>query len=78
MLKKSFSFWQNVLFTDEARVRISDGIVRFFRRNATRFLEKKITNSFDFGQTITYVLACNTIRWTKLLVKRPNKLNAVG
>ena len=37
-----FSLWQNVVFTDETRVRISsDGIVRVFRRNGTRFLEKK-------------------------------------
>ena len=62
ILKKPFSFWQNVVFTDETRVRISsDGIVRIFRRNGTRFLEK-----FDFGQTITYVLGCNTIRWTEI------------
>ena len=36
-----FSFWQNVVFTYETMVRISsDGIVRVFRRNETRFFEK--------------------------------------
>ena len=65
MLKKPFSFWQNVVFIDETRVRISsDGIVRVFRRNGTRFLEKK-TKKIEFGQMITYVLGCNTIRWTE-------------
>ena len=62
MLKKPFSFWQNVVFTDETRVRLSsDGIVRVFRRNGTRFLEKK-HKKFEFGQSITYVLGYNTIR----------------
>ena len=41
MPKKPFTFWQNVVFTDETRVRISsDEIFRVFRRNGTRFLEK--------------------------------------
>ena len=45
MLKKPFSFWQNVVFTGETRVRISsDGIIRVFRRNGTRFLEKNTKN----------------------------------
>ena len=46
MLKKPFSFWQNLAFTDETRVHISsDGIVRVFRRNGTKFLEKKAEKS---------------------------------
>ena len=45
MLKKPFSFWHNVVLIDKTRVRISsDGIVRNFRRNGTRFLEKNTNN----------------------------------
>ena len=66
MLKKPFYFWQNVVFTDETRVRISsDEIVGVFWRNGTRFFEKK-TQKFEFRQTMTYDLVCNTIRWTEI------------
>ena len=42
MLKQIFSDWQNVVFTEETRARISsDVIVRVIRRNETRFLEGK-------------------------------------
>ena len=52
MHRKSFPFWQNIVFTDETRVRIAiDWIVFEFVRH---FL-KKNTKNFDFGQAITYV-----------------------
>ena len=35
---RPFSYWQNVVFTDETRVRLtSDGIVRVLRKNGTRY-----------------------------------------
>ena len=47
MPKRPFFFRQNVVFTDETRVRISsDGIGRVFQRSVKRFLE--------FGQTVTF------------------------
>ena len=70
MLKKPFSFWQNVVFTDETKVRItSDGIVRIFQRNGTSFLGKN-----------TRLLFWGSIRsdGRKMLTKCPNKLNAAG
>ena len=43
MLKKPFSFWQNVVFTDETMVRISsDEIV--LQRNGRDFLKKNTKN----------------------------------
>ena len=45
-LKKPWSFWQNVVFTDETRVRISsDGIVK-------RFSKKRNENSLEKTQKI--------------------------
>ena len=78
MLKKPFSFWQNVGFTDETRVRISsDGIVRVFRRNGTRFLEKNTKNLSSGKRSLMFWGAIRS-DGRKLLVKCPNKLNAVG
>ena len=78
MLKKPFSFWQNMVFADETRVRISsDGIVRVFRRNGTRFLEK---NTKNLSSDKPLLMFWGAIRsdGRKLRVKCPNKLNAVG
>ena len=52
MVKKPFSFWQNVVFTDETtRMRISsDGIARVFLEVGPDFL--KSTKNFEFGHTI--------------------------
>ena len=62
MLKQIFSDWQNVVFTDETRARISsDLIFRVIRRNETRFLLCAITSD---GQ--------------KMPVKCPNMLKAAG
>ena len=78
MLKKPFSFWQNVVFTDETRVRISsDGIVRVFRRNGTRFLEKNTKNLSSDKRSPMFWGAIRS-DGRKLLVKCPNKLNVVG
>ena len=79
MLKNPFSFWQNVVFTDETRLRISsDGIVRVFRRNGTRFLEKITKNlSSDKRSPLMFWGAIRSDE-RKLLVKCPNELNAVG
>ena len=78
MLKKPFFFWQNVVFTDETRVRISsDGIVRIFRRNGTRFLEKNSKNLSSDKRSLMFWDAIRSDE-RKLLVKCPNKLNAVG
>ena len=42
MLMKPVSFLQNFVYADETKVRIySDGIVRGYPRNGTRFLEKE-------------------------------------
>ena len=50
MLKKSFSFWQNVVLTDETRVRISiDGIVRAFRKKNE--ISWKKHKKFEFSKT---------------------------
>ena len=77
MLKKPFSFWQNVVFTDETRVRISsDGNVRVFRRNGTRFLENTKNLSSDKRSLMFWGAIRSDGR--KLLFKCPNKLNAVG
>ena len=55
MLKKPFSFWQIVVFTDETRVRISsDGIVRVFRRNGMRFLEKNTKNLSSNNRSLMF------------------------
>ena len=78
MLKKPFSFWQNVVFTDERRVRISsDGIYRDFRRNGTRFLEKENTNLSSDKRSLMFWGAIQS-DGRKWLVTCPNKLNAVG
>ena len=84
-LKKPVSFRQNVVFTDETRVRISsDGIVRVFRRNGTRFFENNITY---FLKTTSLMSSDerSLMFWgaiqsdgRKLHVKCPNKLSAVG
>ena len=55
----------------------SDGTARVFWINVTKFLEKK-QKKFEFGQTITGVLECNTIRWTEIAFKESKKLKAVG
>ena len=71
-------FRQNVVFTDETRVRISsDGIVRVFRRNGTRFLEKSTKNLSSDKRSLMFWGAIRS-DGLKLLVKCPNKLNAVG
>ena len=76
MLKKPFSFWQNVVFTVEKRVRISsDGIVRN-RRNGTRLLEKN-TKYLSSDKRSIFLGAIQS-DGRKLLIKCPNKLNAVG
>ena len=78
MLQKLFSFYQNVVYNNETWLRISsDGIARVFWKNGTKFIEKK-TQKFEFGQTITDVLGCNTIRWTEIAFKEYKKLKAVG
>ena len=78
MPKKPFSFWQNVVFTDETRVRISSGgILRVFRRNGTRFLEKNRKNLSSDKRSLMFWDAMRS-DGRKLLVKCPNKLNAVG
>ena len=78
MLKQPFSFWQNVVFTHETRVRISnDGIVRVFRRNGTRFLEKNRKKLTSHKRSLMFWCAIRS-DGRKLLVKCPNKLNAVG
>ena len=78
MLKKPLFFWQNVVFTNETRVRISsDGIVRVFRRNGTRFLEKNTKNLSSDKRSLMFWGAIR-LNGQKLLVKCPNKLNAVG
>ena len=38
--------------------------VEFFEEMERDFLKKH--TKFEFGQTITYVLGCNTIRWTEI------------
>ena len=79
MLKKPFSFWQNGVFTDETRLRISsDGIVRVFRRNGTIFLEKKNTKNLSSNKRSLMFWGAIRSDGRKLLVKCPNKLNAVG
>ena len=78
MLKKPFSFWQNVVVTDETRVRISsDGIVRVLRRNGTRFLEKNTNILISDKHSLMFRGAIQS-DGRKLLVKCPNKLNAVA
>ncbi len=43
MLRKLFYFRQKVVSTDKTRIKLmSDGIVRVFRRNGTRFEEKTL------------------------------------
>ena len=78
MLKKPFFFWQNVVFTNETRMRISsDGIVIVFRRNGTRFLEKNTKNLSSNKRSLMFwgAIRLNGQKW---LVKCPNKLNAVS
>ena len=43
MENEPFSYWQNVVFSDENRVRsTSDGIVRVSRKNGTRYNVEKL------------------------------------
>ena len=78
MLKKPFHFQPNVVFTDETRVSISsDGIVRVFRRNGTRFLAKNTKNLSSDKRSFMFWGAIQS-NGGELLVKCPNKLNAVG
>ena len=39
-------------------------LLEFFEEMEQDFLKKH--KNFEFGQRITYVLGCNTIRWTKI------------
>ena len=39
--------------------------LEFFEEMERDYLKKK-HKKFEFGQTITYVLGCNTIRWTEI------------
>ena len=74
MLKKPFFSWQNVVFTNEARVRISrDGIVRVFEEMDEISWKKQSSDKRS-------LMFWGAIRsdGRKLLVKCPNKLNAVG
>ena len=64
MLKKPFSFWQNEVFTDETRASPATELLEFFEEMERDFLKKH--KKFEFGQTITYVFGCNTIRWTEI------------
>ena len=76
-LKKPLSFWQNVVFTDETRVRISSsGIFRLFRRNGTRFFENTKILSSD-KRSLMFRGAIQS-DGRKLLVKCPNKLKTLG
>ena len=78
MLKKPLFFWQNVAFIDETRVRIScGGIVRVFRKNGTRSLEKTQKIRIRTNDHLCFWSAIQSYG-RKLLVKCPNKLNAVG
>ena len=54
----------------------SDGIVRVFRRNGTKFLEKNTKNLSSDKRSLMF---CGSIRsdGRKLLVMCPNKLNAL-
>ena len=61
-----------LFFYDETNVRMSsDGIVRVFWRNRTRFREKN--TKILFALTITYVLGTMQSDGRKLLVRCPNK-----
>ena len=78
MVKKPVSFWQNVIFTDETRVRInSGGVVRVFRRNGTRFLEKNRKSLSSDKRSLMFRGAIQS-DGRKLLVKCPNELYAVS
>ena len=41
-------------------------LLEFFEEMERDFLKKKKHKKFEFGQTITYVLGCNTISWTEI------------
>ena len=55
----------------------SDGIVRVFRKNEPGFLEKNTKNLSSDKRSPMFWGAIRSDGW-KLLVKFPNKLNAVG
>lgn len=78
MRKKPFSYWQNVVFTDETRIRLcSDGIVRVFRKNGTRNDPK---NCKSFSNDRRSLMFWGAIRsdGRKCLIKCPNTLNSSG
>ena len=78
MLKQPFCYWQNTICTDETNIRLSsDGIVRVFRRNRTRFL-KKNTKSFCSDKLSLELWGSIQSDGQKMFVKYPNKLNAAG
>lgn len=71
-------FWQNVVFTDETRIRLSsDGVVRVLRKKGTRFDEKNLRSVCKDKRSLMY---WGAIRYDgrKMLIKCPNHLNSDG
>ena len=76
---RSFSLFNRMLFLIMKRGCASPvtELLEFFEKMEQNLLKKK-TQKFEFGQTITDVLGCNTIRWTEIAFKESKKLKAVG
>ena len=71
--QEAFLFDRMLFFTDETGVLTSrDGIVRVFRRNGTRFLEKKIQTNLNLDKRSLMFWGSIRSDGRKLLVKFPN------
>ncbi len=76
MLREPSYYWQKVVFTDETRMKLtSDGIVRVFRRNGTRFGEK---NTRFVTTNRKSLMFWGAIRYdgVKCLVLCPDRMNS--
>ena len=76
MSRKPFSFWQNVVFTDETRIQLSsDGAVRVFRKKNEKFLPKNTRNMVSDKRSLMF---WGAVRFDgrKMLVKCPNRMKS--
>ena len=71
-------FWENVVFSDETRVRLnSDGVVRVFRKTGRRFCPKNIQGIRTDKRSMMFWGAIRS-DGRKMLIKCPATLNSYG
>ena len=78
MLKKPFSFWQNVVFSDEKRCASPvTELIEFFGEMEQDFMKKRTKNLSSEKRSLMFLDAIRS-DGRKMLVKSANKLNVVG